>query len=137
LGRYLYRGVISEKHILSTEKGMVTFRYQDSKTKRYKTRTLPGKDFIRLILQHVLPRRLRRSRGYGFLHPNSKSLIKLLHYLLKFKPSASSAWTVQNKPRTKIPCPCCGAAMRIVQTRIKRMVFIASTISPAIAGGTH
>jgi len=134
LGRYLYRGVILEKHILSTEKGMVTFRYQDSKTKRYKTRTLPGKDFIKLILQHVLPRRFRRSRDYGFLHPNSKSLIKLLHYLLKFKPSA---WAVQMQPRAKIPCPCCGAAMQIVQTRIKRMMFISSTVSPAIAGGSH
>jgi len=122
------------KHILSTENGRVTFRYKDSKTKRYKTRTLPGKDFIRLILQHVLPRRFRRSRDYGFLHPNSKGLIKLLHYLLKFKPSA---WTVQMQPRAKIPYPCCGAAMQIMQTRIKRMMFISGTVSPAIAGGSH
>ncbi len=34
LGRYLYRGVIQEKHIVACEDGHVTYRYQDSKTKK-------------------------------------------------------------------------------------------------------
>jgi hypothetical protein len=38
LGRYLYRGVIREKDILSINDGKVTFRYQDSETKRELTR---------------------------------------------------------------------------------------------------
>ena len=42
LGRYLYRGVIREKDILSCQEGNVTYRYQDSKTKRYKTKTVSG-----------------------------------------------------------------------------------------------
>jgi len=134
LGRYLYRGVILEKNILSYDKGEVTFRYQDSKTKRYETRTLPGKDFIKLILQHVLPRRFRRSRDYGFLHPNSKGLVKRLHYLLKFNPNQ---WNVLMKPRATVVCSCCGAAMRIVQTRIKRIISTSGTVSAAIAGAAY
>lgn len=28
--------------------------------------------FLRLILQHILPKGYRRARNFGFLHPNSK-----------------------------------------------------------------
>jgi hypothetical protein len=31
------------------------------------------------VLRHVLPRGFRRARNYGFLYPNSKTLIKLIH----------------------------------------------------------
>ena len=116
LGRYLYRGVISEKDILSCEKGSVTFRYRDSKTKRYKNRTLPGAQFLRLVLQHVLPKGFRRTRSYGFLHPNSKRLITLIHLLFKYDPQK---WLPKEKPRPQINCQCCGAVMIIVETRIE------------------
>ena len=133
LGRYLYKGVIQEKDIISCANGNITFRYKDSKTKRYKTRTLAGADFIRLILQHVLPRRFRRARDYGLLHPNSKTLIKRLHYLLKFN---IRQWVTQVKPRPTITCSCCGSAMKITQTRLKRIrPFYQS--SQAIAGAIH
>jgi len=56
LGRYLYRGVIQEKDILSCDNGNVTFRYQNSQTKQTEVRTLSGVAFLRLILQHILPK---------------------------------------------------------------------------------
>ena len=114
---HLYRGVINEKDILSCENGLVTFRYRDSKTKRYKTRTLSGAQFLRLVLQHVLPKGFRRARSYGFLHPNSKKLIKLIHLLFKYDPQK---WQPKEKPRPQINCQCCGAVMIIVETRIER-----------------
>jgi hypothetical protein len=52
LGRYLYRGVLSEKNILCCEDGQVTFRYTDN-SGTTKTQTLPGADFLWLLLQHV------------------------------------------------------------------------------------
>lgn len=55
LGRYLYRGVIRENDILGCDDGNVTYRYQGSKTKRYRTNTVTGADFLWLIAQHVLP----------------------------------------------------------------------------------
>ena len=53
LSKYLYKGVIGEKNIISDKNGKVTFRYVDSETKTLAYRTLPGEDFIYLILQHV------------------------------------------------------------------------------------
>jgi hypothetical protein len=115
LGRYLYRGVIQEKDIIACQDGQVTFRYRHAKSKRLQYRTLPGAQFLALVLQHVLPKGLRRARNFGFLHPNSKRSIALLQYLLGRKPNRPQPWP---KPRPPLLCPCCGAKMRIVQTRI-------------------
>ena len=123
LGRYLYRGVIREKDILTIKDGRVTFRYQDSKTKSYQTRTVSGAHFLWLVLQHVLPSRFRRARDYGFLHPNSKTLIKLIHLLFKFDPQK---WLPKIKPRPQMRCECCGARMRIIQVQIKQRLAIKS-----------
>ncbi|MCP4274483.1 MAG: transposase, partial [Gammaproteobacteria bacterium] len=56
LSRYLYRGVISEKNIVSKQNGQVTFTYIESKTGNTQYRTLKGEDFLHLIMQHVLPK---------------------------------------------------------------------------------
>ncbi len=118
LGRYLYRGVIQEKDIIACENGKVTFQYQNAKTKQMETRTVPGAKFLWLVLQHVLPKGFRRARNFGFLHPNSKRLIALLQYLLGFDPNRALAWI---KQRPRLVCRCCGAKMRIVQTRIPHL----------------
>ena len=55
LGRSLYKGVVQEKDIIANSDGQVTFRYQDSKTRRICTRTLPGAQFLRLILRLSRP----------------------------------------------------------------------------------
>jgi len=88
LSRYLYRGVISEKNIVSNKNGRVTFKYINSTTKETEYRTLKGEDFLYLILKHVLPRGFRRVRDYGFLHANANALLKLVQLILhvKLKP---------------------------------------------------
>jgi hypothetical protein len=111
LGRYLYRGVIQEKDILSCKNGRVTFRYQNSETRQFETRTLSAVAFLRLILQHVLPKGFRRARNFGFLHPNSK-LVQLLQWLKRVVVPPP-------KPRPAIRCSCCGGVMKIIRTRIK------------------
>ncbi len=115
LGRYLYRGVIREQDILACHNGQVTFRFQNSRTRRRQTRTLPGADFLHLLLRHVLPKGLRRARNFGFLHPNSKRLIQLLHLLFRINPGRAAAAI---RPRPALACLDCGGAMRIVRTRI-------------------
>lgn len=110
LGRYLYRGVIQEKDILSCDKGRVTFRYQNGQTKLIETRTLSGVAFLRLILQHILPKGYRRARNFGFLHPNSK-LVRLVQLIKRVVLPLS-------KPRPTLRCKCCGGAMKIIRTRI-------------------
>jgi len=105
LARYLYRGVLSEQHILRCNAGQVTFRYTDNRGASH-TRTLAGADFLWLLLQHVLPKGLRRTRDYGFLHANRKRLIQLLQLLLRVcRPPT--------KPRPPLCCKHCGGAVTV------------------------
>jgi len=132
LGRYLYRGVIQEKDILSCRDGSVTFRYLDSNTGRYQNKTVAGADFLWRVLQHVLPRGFRRARNYGFLHPNSKTLIRLLTLVFRFKPAQ---FMQKQKPRPQLVCACCGNPMQIVKTRIDR--FTHHVLNPARRAGEY
>ena len=115
LGKYLYKGVIQENDILKCENGMVTFRYIHYKTGKYRTRTVSGEYFLWLLMQHVLPKGFRRVRVYGFLHPRSKQLIKLLQYLLKINPVNLFK---KLKKRAEIICKYCGAKMKIIGVMI-------------------
>jgi hypothetical protein len=115
LGRYLYRGVIREQDILACAHGQVTFRYRHAKRNRWEYRTLPGAQFLALVLRHVLPKGFRRARNFGFLHPNSKRSIALLQVLFA---RAGKRTSVAEKPRPRLRCRCCGGEMLIVQTRI-------------------
>jgi hypothetical protein len=133
LGRYLYRGVISEKDIVAVDGGQVCFRYRNGKTGRMERRTVSGAHFLWLVLQHVLPKGFRRARNFGFLHPNCKRLIALLHLLLKFDPGRALAWV---KARAPILCACCGAVMVIVKTRI-RSACIEGMPAPIVTRGVH
>ena len=112
LSRYLYRGVITEKNILSCRDGQVTFRYIDSETKQTCTRTLKGEDFLWQVLQHVLPRGFRRVRDYGFLHGNAKRLLSLVQLILRVMIETNPL-----RPRPFFKCPHCKAAMEITAFR--------------------
>lgn len=126
LGRYLYKGVIQEKDIIACEDGQVTFRYRDNKTQKLQRRTLPGAEFLWLMLRHVLPKGFRRTRNFGFLHPNSKRLIQLLQSLLGVNPNRAIAWF---RTRPKLQCPCCGGNLRIIKTRITRTLPVTTPVS--------
>jgi len=112
LSRYLYRGVISEKNIIANKDGLVTFTYVDSNSGKTEFRTLPGADFLWLILQHVLPRGFRRVRDYGFLHGNAKKLLSLVQLILQV-----ILIEVKPRPRPTFKCPCCKRAMNILEFR--------------------
>ena len=111
----------------------MSFRYRDGKTGKIERRTVPGAHFLWLVLQHVLPKGSRRARNFGFLHPNCKRVIALLHVLLKFAPAQAVAWF---KDRAPILCTCCGAVMVIVNTRI-RSVFSGVMPAPIVSAGAH
>jgi hypothetical protein len=118
--------VIQEKDILSDKNGQITFRYQNSQTKQTETRTLSGVAFLRLILQHILPKGYRRARNFGYLHPNSKLLTQLQLTHLRRRNNPPPA-----QPRPAIRCPCCGGVMKIVRTRIKATPL--ATANPSIS----
>jgi putative transposase/transposase-like zinc-binding protein len=68
VGRYTHRVAISNNRLVSMDNGQVSFRWKDYRDdNRQKTMTLPGKEFIRRFLIHVLPDGFHRIRYYGFL----------------------------------------------------------------------
>jgi len=116
LGRYLYRGVIQEADILRCDdNGQVSFRYRDAKTGKADVRTLPGADFLWLLMQHVLPKGLRRARNFGFLHPNSASAVRLLQVLHLRATPAADAPTTPTRPAWRCAC---GQPMHVVRRRL-------------------
>jgi len=68
VGRYTYRVAISNHRLVSMDGGKVSFRWKDYRDdNRQKTMTLPGEEFIRRFLIHVLPDGFHRIRYFGFL----------------------------------------------------------------------
>jgi hypothetical protein len=109
LGRYLYRGVLPEKNIVADSDGKVSFCYQVNKGKR-QIRTLPGGEFLWLLLRHVLPRRFRRVRDFGLLHTNAKRLIQLLQLALQMAVPPPNPLP----ERPPVRCDRCGQVMTIL-----------------------
>ncbi len=109
LSRYLYRGPLNEKMIVANKDGKVTFQYTENKTNKTLSHTLPGEEFLWLLMQHVLPKGFRRARDYGFLHGNAKSRLNLIRMILR--TPADATLSVQ---RPTFVCACCGKAMRIL-----------------------
>ena len=112
MSRYLYRGVISEKNIVSNQNGWVTFRYINSDTGKTEYRKIKGEDFLRLIFQHVLPKGFRRVRDYGFLHANAKRLLTLVQLILQVVIEE-----VTSRSRPVFKCPVCQSPMVIRMIR--------------------
>jgi Putative transposase len=112
LSSYLYRGVISEKNIIASTGGNITFKYVESDSGKTKFRTLPGEEFLWLILQHVLPRGFRRVRDYGFLHGNAKKLLTLVQLILRVIIAE-----VKQRPRPAFKCPRYKSVMHITEFR--------------------
>lgn len=125
LSRYLYRGVISENDILVDQQGQVTFQYKESKTKTLRTKTQPAEEFIWTLLAHVLPRRFRRVRDYGFLHGNAKKLLEKIQSTLNVKKDKAK------KPKKVMLCKACYKPMEIelVVPRKIPMVFFKNSFS--------
>ena len=137
LGRYLYRGVVQERDILRCEGDLVTYRWRDAKTRAMHTRTVTGVEFLRLVLQHVLPKGFRRARSYGFLHPNCKRGCALLRMLAlrrraKAPPNPAAQATAIAAERPTLLCRSCGAEMHVVRRRI--LPGVAAGTSPLLVG---
>jgi hypothetical protein len=117
LSRYLYRGVISDRNITEDDGNNVTFRYRDSQTNTIQHRTLPGEDFMALLLQHVLPKGLRRARDYGFLHGNAKRILKIVQWVLRVQLPVK-----EENHKAKFRCPHCRGTMFVIRMTPPRLL---------------
>ena len=73
LGRYTHRVAISNERIVGIEGPTVRFRVRaDPVSGKRRLVALPGAEFIRRFVQHVLPSGFKRIRHYGLLSPARK-----------------------------------------------------------------
>lgn len=114
LSRYIYRTAMSSERHLEESNGHVTFRYKDSKTREQKTARLPVLPFIARFLQHVLPKRFRRVRSYGWQSPAATKKFARIRALLDALPVSAPA-TPPKQP-VVIFCPKCQKPMRLLGT---------------------
>lgn len=110
LARYVYRVALTNSCIVSLKNDRVTFRYQPSDTKIWKSMTLPALVFMARFLQHVLPRRFPKVRYYGFLHPRCRHKLKAVRKQLNLLP----ALPVADEPHSPMLCPHCQAPLMLI-----------------------
>lgn len=120
LSRYTHRVAISNRRLIATDGKTVTFRVKDYRiegTGRYKTMTLDAAEFIRRFLLHVLPKGFHRIRHYGLLASGVKAgnLARMRELLDAAPTSAPEAPDAAAGDALPTPCPCCGAAMHIIE----------------------
>ncbi|MFO7906804.1 MAG: transposase [Pirellulaceae bacterium] len=89
LSRYVFRTAISNARILAMDETHVTFRYKDRSNDTWRTVRLPGVEFLRRFLQHVLPRGFHRVRYYGLWHPSQRDVSSRISLLLQLENAAS------------------------------------------------
>src|ERR1700722_17943612 len=92
VGGYTYRVAISNNRLVSMDCDKVSFRWKDYRDdNRQKIMTLPGEEFVRRFLIHVLPDGFHRIRYFGFLgncHRGRK--LALCRELLGMVPAAAA-----------------------------------------------
>jgi len=117
MGTYVARTAISDRRILDVNEDSVTFRWKDREHDRTETLTLPGIEFVRRYLRHVLPRRLRSVRYYGFCHPAAKTkrLRVQLHSGMQVQLGDTTEAASPDEPTPSTPpCPHCKQPMQLI-----------------------
>jgi len=98
LGRYTYRSVISLSRIQSVDQHNVRFRWLDYRDNQKKLMSLPGEEFLRRFLLHVLPKGFMRIRHYGYLANRVRiKQIKKIRDWLQDEKTTGTIISSQNK----------------------------------------
>jgi hypothetical protein len=91
LSRYVFRTAISNAQILGMDQSHVTFRWKDRDAGAWRTERLPGVEFLRRFLQHVLPRGFHKVRYYGLWHSSKREQSNRAWLLLILTTPAATA----------------------------------------------
>ncbi len=118
LARYVFRVAITNARIVGLDDQAVTIRHKHRKSNRWRTSRIPGHEFMRRFLQHVLPKGLHKVRYFGLWHPARREQAARARLLLQLdrpatarhaEPVEHAADLVSNRMRPDEPrtCPCC------------------------------
>ena len=109
LAAYLCRPPLHESQMERWDAPTVTFRYRANGGTQ-KHCTVSGEEFVRRVLQHVLPKGLQRVRHYGWLGAAAKAKRARIAALLDWRAPA----LVPPVPLPPPPCPGCGQVMQLI-----------------------
>lgn len=113
LGRYVCRTAIGDSRITSITDTHVSFRWTDrAKGNAQRIETIPGGEFVKRYLRHVLPRGLRAVRYYGFCHPAAKAKRERIAFHTGRPLLIGTTALPPEKPPHIVACPCCGEPMK-------------------------
>jgi hypothetical protein len=128
LSRYTHRVAIANSRLIAVDDQGVTFKWKDYRAKgrrRYGRMTLPVAEIMRRFLLHALPHGFHRIRHYGPL-ANAARVAHLARAraLLETRPPPVLAITARDADEPVVSagpfdwrrCPCCGAAMVVIET---------------------
>ena len=115
LARYVHRAAITYARMLAVRGDHVSFSYKDAQAHTSRRMTLPGDEFLRPFLQHVLPSGFHKVRYYGLWAPAAQAT----------GGASSRAWAPRTSSRrhltrhrtsgrrdpTPRPCPQCASGV--------------------------
>ena len=136
LGRYTHKIAISNNRILNVDKEEVKFSYKDySDGGKRKTMTLSATEFLRRFCLHILPKKFRKIRHYGFLASRNKKKLRELQEKISI-PKLKNDTIIYINPDCKAKrCPCCSNGGRLLSCqkitssidktgRVKKQTFL-------------
>ena len=110
LANYLCRPPLHESQLETCDAQGVTFRYR-ANGGEVRRATVSGPEFVRRVLQHVLPKGFQRVRHYGWLGAAAKTKWERIAALLDWRAPAPQPATRNPQP---VRCPGCGQVMVLI-----------------------
>lgn len=95
LSRYVFRTAITNARILRMDATHVTYRWKDRDADTWRTLRVPGVEFLRRFLQHVLPRGFHKVRYYGLWHHSKRHLSSRAWLLLILEKPTDAVGTMK------------------------------------------
>ena len=120
LARYVFRVAITNARIVGLDDQAVAVRHKHRKSNRWRVSRVPGQEFMRRFLQHVLPKGLHKVRYFGLWHPAKRKDAARARLLLlldrqatprraQTSPDVAEPSAEPQKPDRPRVCPCCNA----------------------------
>jgi len=114
LAPYVFKVAISNSRIVGVKDRTVLIRYRKPHSERPRILTLDVIEFIRRLLQHVLPTGFMKVRYYGFMNPNCKTTLHHIRNLIeRINGFDTDLPKAAPKPRLPITCPSCGGLLKL------------------------
>ena len=102
LARYVFRVAITNTRIVGLDDQTVTIRHKQRKSNQWLTSCIPGHEFMRRYLQHVLPKGLHKVRYSGLWHPARREQAARVRQLLLLDQPPARQQTEENRDAGKL-----------------------------------